>query len=121
MPGAGGLSAVGDIMGGSGSGFVSDLSSMFTPSSGSPQDASTLTPADMGAAGGGMPGFMPPGMPGAPGDANAPGRQGDVNITNNHDITVPEGSAKDAIAAHTAALHRGIRSDIGLARNTTGG
>jgi hypothetical protein len=111
--GAAGLKLFGDLLGGSGSGMVGDVFDMIAPPqvSGGEGGAPDIGPQPQA-----VPYTMPttPGAPGPTGEgANA---NGPVTINNNQKIDNHGVDPTKASEAQTAALHRGIRSDIKTAR-----
>jgi phage-related protein len=100
--GAAGLSLFGDILGGKGGDAGKDIASLINPqaytASGGGLTASNPTlPPDMKTAGGGN----------------------TANVNNTQNITNNGVDPAKATVEQTAALHRGIRSDVGLARYAT--
>jgi hypothetical protein len=104
----------GDLLGGSGSGMVGDIFDMVAPpqvSGGGDAGAPDIGPQPQA-----VPYTMPT-TPGAPSDGRAEGAGGaPVTVNNNQNITNTGVDPAKASEKQTAALHRGIRSDIKTAR-----
>jgi phage-related protein len=119
-PGGGGPAAAApfnlfaDVLGGSGSGVMGDVMAMLMPQQQTgPAAPDTPVGPDLSSPGAT---YAPPPVPGAP-VANDAGNTGQpVTINNNQNITNNGVDPLKHTEAQTAALHRGIRSDIQTAR-----